>query len=151
MNNFFIFVSVCLSLSLSVCLSYPPPNLAAYSQVGESRFSNQEAQCTSSTLSGWTYVYEKVRKTYKFRPVKCNSCETAVRDLESRIVYCKETEAFRDLTFWPGSQRRVLVLLCRETRALFSGSSIPENSLRFLPHHSAAFPWPQSTLNRYTD
>ena len=55
--------------------------------------------------------------------------------MESRIVYCKETKAYRDLILWPGSQRRVLVLLCRETRAelegraLFSGNSVSEDFL----------------------
>lgn len=120
----------CLSLSMS----YSLPNLASYSQVGESRLSNQKAHCTRWTLCGWTYLYEKVTKTYRFRPVKYNCYEITVKDVESRIVYCKATDAYRDIIFWPEIKRRVLVLLCRETRAelegraLFSGNSVPEDS-----------------------
>jgi hypothetical protein len=141
---------------LSLSMSYPPPNLAAFSQVGELRLTNQKTQHKVNAF--WMNIpVRKSKKDVQVLSVKCNCYEITVKDMESRIVCCKETEAYRDLIFWPGSQRRVLVLLCRETsaelesRVLFSDNSVPEDCLCFRPHNSAASPWPQSTLNKNAD
>jgi hypothetical protein len=101
-----------------------------------------------------------LRKSKKFRQVWAYKVQilwnnSEVRGKQNRIL--QRHRGILDLIFWPGSQARVLVVLCGETAAesgdcsLVNDRILPGNSHRFRPRHWAAFPWPQSTLNQNAD